>query len=321
MACALLLAACTAADPASVQHATSPTADAALQPDDLVDLTLYFRSGEGHNAYLEAVTREVGVDQDLSRRALELLLAGPVQGEDGLDAPLPTTTHLRELRVEGGVAHVELSPEVVRESDSVGGSAANEALALAAIANTLTEFPSIDAVTLTVEGTGVDADRFWGGWGMPAVLVRDESLIGPSLDGEGLLDLRRFAAEPQTTGSDDAEPVEVTAVRVRDRLTHVRVAVELASPDGAESAVQVPGTRSRAAGDELTVVIADVAAYSASFGEGQPLDLSSDDFRELRVEHEGDKAMLRLRVDDARTRPFWLHTLSSPTRVILDVKK
>jgi hypothetical protein len=326
LACALLLAACDGADLARVQERATPaavpeTASPALQPDDLVDLTLYFRSGEGHDAYLEPVTREVDVDQDLPRRALELLLSGPGVGEEGLDPPLPTTTHVRDLRVESGVAHVELSPEAVRDAASVGKTADNEALALGALANTLTGFPSIDKVQVTVSGAGVDSARFWDGWGMPVVLVRDESLIGPSGDGEGLLDLRRFAAGTQETGVKDAEPVEATAVRVRDRLTHVRVTVELAHADGSEHAAKVPPTRGRVSGDELVVVIADVASYVADFGEHQTLDLSVGDVEELRVEHDGGALTLRLRVEDAANRPVWLHALSSPTRVVLDVKK
>ena len=59
-------------------------------------------------------------------------------------------------------------------------------------------------------------------------------------------------------GFSSAMPVEVTAVRVRDRLTHVRVAVELADAGGGDSAVKVPRTRSRASGDEL--VVADKGA-------------------------------------------------------------
>jgi hypothetical protein len=267
------------------------------------------------------VTREVGLDQDLPRRALELLLAGPIEGEAGVDPPLPTATHLRDLRIEGGTAYVELSPEAIREAASVGNSPGNEALALGAVANTLTEFPSVEVVRLTVEGTGVDPVRFWGGWGAPDVLVRDESLIGPSRGGEGLLDLARFATGSQTTGSDDADPVELTAVRVRDRLTHIRVTAELSLADGSNGAVKVPRVRARVSGDALVVAIAGVTDYSATFGARQSLELSTRAFRELRVEHDGASAALRLAVDDVRERPFWLHTLSNPTRVIVDVKK
>lgn len=304
VACGLLLAACAPADPAHVRQAPVPS-PGVFQADDVVDLTLYFRSGEGSSAHLEPVTREVDVDEDLPARALELLLAGPLAGEDGLEAPLPAETRLRGLRVEGGVAHVELAagagaPQVADEV----------ALALGALANTLTEFPSIDMVELDPSG-----------WDAPRPLVRDESLIGPSKDGEGLVDLARFAAAPQSIGAADAGPVEIAAVWVRDRLTHVRVAVELASAEDADGAVQVPGTFTSVSDDELSLLISGVTAYSAAFGQGRALELSSKDFEELRVEHDGAKAVLRLGVQDASARPFRLHTLSSPTRVILDVKK
>jgi hypothetical protein len=320
----LLLAACTGADPAGIRQAASPPTTEEADPvvlDDIVDLTLYLRSGAGGSAHLEPVTREVAVEEDLPRRALELLLEGPVEGEDGLEAPLPTTTRLRALEVERGTAHVELSAEAVRDADRAGGSPSDEVLALGALANTLTEFPSIDLVELSFRGVGVDGERFWGGWGNPAPLIRDESLIGPAGEGKGPLDLRRFTTETQTTGSGEADPVEISAVRVRDRLTHVRIAVELEPAGDGKEGAKVPRTRARVLGDELVVTVGGVASYSAAFGEHHPLDLTSEAFKELEVTHDGARATLRLRVDDAAERRFWLHTLSSPTRVILDVKK
>jgi hypothetical protein len=321
---ALLLAACSPFESGALRQTASPVTTASPEPvlaADVVDLTVYFRSGDDHGAHLEPVSREVSVEEDLPRQALELLLAGPGEGEDGLEAPLPPATRVQALEVDGGVAQVTLSPEAVREAASVGGSPGNEALALGALANTLTEFPSIDAVALTVEGIGIDSEHFWGGWGMPPLLVRDESLIGPSGEGRGLLDLGRFSLDNQTLGSENANPVEIVAVRVRDRLTHVRVAVELAATDGEDAAVKVPESRVRVSGDELVLVISGVATYSAGFDDEQPLALSSAAFEQLQIDHDGRTCTLRLRVADLADHPFWLHALSSPTRVVLDVKK
>jgi hypothetical protein len=221
--------------------------------------------------------------------------------------------------VQAGVAHVELSAEAVRDAASVGGqSPANEALALAALANTLTELPSIDVVRARVVGSG---ERLWGHWGMPPVLVRDETLIGARPGGERLVDLARFSSGEQSIGAEHVAAVDVTAVRVRDRLTYVRVVVELATPDEAGGASKVPRTRGWIMGDRLVVDISQVASYTASFGARQSLELTDDAFGEIRVEHAGDRLRLALHLDDVRDHPFWLHSLTNPTRVVIDVKK
>ena len=68
----------------------------------------------------------------------------------------------------------------------VGGQGvilSSEVLALAAIANTLTEIDGIDRVKLLVEGaqSGMAGDRhiedFWGHVGLPEFLERNESVI------------------------------------------------------------------------------------------------------------------------------------------------
>lgn len=300
----------------------SSTAQPTLQPDDVVNLTVYLRAGEGANAHLEPVTREVEVGQDLPRRAMELLLAGPTPDESNLKRPLPTGAQLRDLHVEGGTATVSLSPEAIRAAQTIGASPTNEVLALGAIANTLTEFPSIDHVVLNVSGQGIKPGEFWGGWGLPAVLVRDESLIGTAgEDGEGVLDVKRFTDETQTVGSSDATGVEVTSIRTRDRLTYVRLMLEVVDPDRPDSAAAIPRTRARRSGDEIVLDISRVGRYSSDLGDGAVLDLSDQDFDTLAVEERDGTLVLRLRVTDAAERGFWLHTLSSPARIVLDVKK
>jgi hypothetical protein len=293
----------------------------ATPTDDTVRLTLYFRSGEGAHAHLERVTRRVPVAGDLPRQALELLIAGPAADESGLNPPLPMTTLVNEIGVSGGTAHVVLSADVVHDALMVGESPANEALALAAITNTLTEFPSIDRVRVEVEGTAVGDGRFWGGWGVPSVLVRDESLVGAPGNGEGVPDLARFTGEPQTTGSSDVQGVLLSAVRVRDRLTHVRVIIELASSEEPDSPVKVPRVRAKSTSDEIVMDLSGVEGTAAGLPESRALELSDPAFRELRIEQGERITAVRLSVDDARERRFWLHSLTGPTRIVLDVKK
>jgi hypothetical protein len=332
---ALVVAGCTTEEPTTGEQLSTPAAAApgpvtldatdepTLQPDDLVDLTLYFRAGEGPSAHLEPVVREVGVTGDLPRTALKLLLSGPVEEDgSGLDAPLPTTTTLNDLTVEGGTAHVDLSEAVIKDASTVGAAPANEALALAAVANTLTEFPSIDVVVLTVDGRADgEVELFWGGWGLPDVLIRDESLIGPApSDGEGVAELARFSSENQQVGSSDAGIVELAGVRVRDRLTHTRFTVELADPAGPDAMAKTPRARARAAGPEIVLVLTGIATPAEAL-EGLRMEVDPDRFTSARVEHDPVTGTIRLGLVPVGPHAFRLHTLSNPTRIVLDVKK
>jgi hypothetical protein len=331
-ACLVLLAvlavACSGtADPDAVPTAL-PAADSStlatpppLQGDDAVDLTVYFRSGQGTAAQLVPVVREVAVSDDLPRRALELLLAGPSTDDGALDPVLPSDTRLLDLAVDRGTAAVVLSVHAVSDADEVVPSPTNEALALAAVANTLTEFTSIDRVDLDIEGMD-DARAFWGGWGLPHLLVRDESLVGGAPgEAEGVVDLTRFSAETQEVGSASAPPAKVTGVRVRDRITHTRFVVELGDLEGEAGTAKVPLVRARRANDGIALLLSGVAAFDGDDGEGLRLDVDPDLFTGVRHEVDLLGGTLRLVLTPTEPRTWWLHTLANPTRVVLDVRK
>jgi germination protein M len=307
----------------------APEGTPTIQPDDVVDLTVYFREGSGAGAFLVPVTREVDVTEDLPRTAVELLLAGPRE-DDGasLSAPVPPGTRLLGLEVDGAVATVDFSVEMIRAAGEVGASAENELLALAAVADTLTEFPAIERVQVLVEGraegwrSGVDIDRFWGGWGLPAVLVRDESVIGPPREGDGVPDLAQFTTEGQQAGANDAGPVQVTSIRARDRITFLRVIVELADSADPDGVAMVPSTRARSDGKGgVRLQISDVVALEANLSRNDGLDLAQYGFRDLRVGAEELPGDLTVTLTGDEERPFRLQSMTSPTRVVLDVKK
>lgn len=329
----LLLAACDGGTGPSVE--TTPQSstlamgtDADLPSEDAVNLKVYFRSGTGANAHLLPVVREVPIREDLPRQALELLLAGPDEG-DGRDVQpvLPSSTRILGLRVEGDLVHVDLSEEVVADARDVASSPEAELLALAALANTLTEFPAIDRVRLTVEGSPVSAEEptevraFWGGWGLPEILVRDESVVGPPREGEGVPELSRFSVEQQEAGDDGAPGVLVTSVRTRDRTTYLRLVVEVADPAVPESPSAVPPTRAYAEEDAIIVELDGIAAYDADFGLGQRVQFNDPSFHSVEIEQADLPGTIRFRITPTTPRQFRLHLLSSPTRVVLDVRK
>lgn len=321
-----LLAACTRApmDDATIEPVR---AEPTMQPDDMVDLTVYFRTGEGDEAFLAPVTRETGIDEDLPRRAIELLIAGPSK-DDGRDlaAPLPPSTQVRQLRIDGDIAHLDLSHHVITDSEDVNPSPENEALALAAIAGTLAEFPVIEQVRLSVEGAqtgmrdGVDIGAFWGGWGLPEVLVPDDSLLTQPAEGEGLPDLERFTREAQEVGSSTDARLGVTRVRPRDRTTYLRIVVEVEDLADPDSAAAIPPARAHPAGGTVVLEIEGIAQYDADFSPGQRIELEGPAFDGVEVETD-DAGRVRIIVSHGEARDFLLHTLSSPTRLVLDVKK
>lgn len=322
----LALAACTrgGTEPLTDPISVEPT----MQPADMVDLTVYFRTGEGSSAYLVPVTKETAITDDLPLAAVQHLIAGP-RGEDesGLSAALPPETQVLDLLVADGTAHLDLSREVISRAAGVNPSDEHEALALAAIAGTLTEFPTIEQVRLSVEGhqtgapRGLDVGAFWGGWGLPEVLVRDESIMVEPGEGDGVPPLDSFSAEDQDIGAPPDEPLAVTRVRVRDRVTYLRVIVELADVGDPDASAAVPPARVREDGGRIVLEIDDIAAYDADLEPGQRVEVEGPAFDGVVVEDTDRPDQVRISVLPTSPREFWLHDLSSPTRVILDVRK
>lgn len=326
LAVALTAAACTAQTDIPVAEPLG--AEPTMQPADLVDLNVYFRSGEGSTAHLTSVTREVPITDDLPRQAVALLIAGPEEGDgQGLSPVLPPTTRVLDLTVTDGVADLDLSHDVISDADEVNPSPEHEALALAAIAGTLTEFPEIERVRLSVEGrqtgwrSGVDVEAFWGGWGLPEVLARDESVMSEPAEGDGVPDLTLFSAEPQEVGATPSETVAVTSLRVRDRATYLRIIVELSTVGDSDTPASVAPARARLDGDRLVLEIDDIAAYEADFEPGQRVELDDPAFRGVAVEDTERDDQVRIAVLPNQPSDFWLHDLSAPTRIVLDVRK
>ena len=317
------VAACTADAPAPEGGDQAMVqAEESMQPRDLVDLTIYYRKHRGGDRHLEPVLREVPVNDDLPRTALGLLLDGPTRDDPpGLRPPLPTTTRVTKFSVAKGEARVELSRAAATDAERVGKSAENEVLALAAVANTLTEFPDIRRVRLRIKGQ--PQRRFWGGWGIPDVLVRDESLISDS---------RRTAIPPpdEFGGRSERMGVEqrrrpspaVAAVRVQSLTTYLRVTVEVTSAKGGPLKGPVPPTTARRSGRSGRNVVLRVRGNPSKEVTGslasQPRDPA---LRRARVEVKDRPGEVVVRLRSQRRARFLLHALSEPARVVLDIRR
>jgi germination protein M len=146
------------AEPAASSSASPPAATATT-------LRLYFlRDGK-----LGVAERLVPHTSTPATASLKALFAGPRSGEQqaGLSTAIPSGVRLLALSIDGGVAHADLSAKFA-------ASGSEEALARrgAEVVYTLTRFPTVRRVTLTVDGapfslTGT-AGAASGEWGRSA---------------------------------------------------------------------------------------------------------------------------------------------------------
>ena len=325
VACALTmsLASCTSEQPVTVTptvDAEALRAEATPQSADLVDLTVYYRHGRGQNAFLTPVVRDVPVADAQPRRVMELLLKGPNRRDPRrLQPALPTTTRLRGFSVHRGTATVTLSHHAVSDAKTLGKRPVHEALALAAVANTLTEFPVVRRVRLFVEGPS--KRRFWGYWGLPQVLVRDESVVEPQNDIEWPR-VAWFSGRRQRVGvvRERRPAPAIQAVRLQALATFTRLTVEITAPNGSDLTGPVPTTeavrdrrgrlRLRVRGQPGEGVIGNIMKQ---FHDPALKGARVDVLRRPR------RVVVTLR--PRRRTGFWLHTLPEPARVVLDIRR
>jgi germination protein M len=139
--------------PPNVSSTPAPTSTGARQ----VAVQVYFARSEK----VATAGRSV-VAPAVARGALKALLEGPDSFERGLgmSSAIPTGTTLRGVDISGGVATVDLTSRF--ES---GGGSLSMTLRVAQVVFTLTQFPTVDRVTIHIDGHAVPA---LGGEGVPA---------------------------------------------------------------------------------------------------------------------------------------------------------
>lgn len=112
------------------------------------DIKVYFSDEDG--LFLKGESRSIvkgGLDKE-ARAAIEALVSGPLDRR--LSGTLPKGTRLLALDIEGAVAVVDLSPEVIKNHE---GGSSGELQTIYSIVDTLSlNFPEIKQVQILVGG-------------------------------------------------------------------------------------------------------------------------------------------------------------------------
>lgn len=152
----LLVPACGDDDDTSAGTTTSdettstlPSTTTTEEPAELVEVRAYFL----RDGLVGPVAREA-TDEAVAAAAMEGLLEGPTADEEqlGFATTIPGGTELLDVTIADGVATVNLSEEF-----GSGGGSASMMGRVAQVVYTLTQFPTVDAVSFELEGTPVTA--------------------------------------------------------------------------------------------------------------------------------------------------------------------
>ncbi len=113
-------------------------------------LTLYFAYGQV-DRYLVPVSRRISPERDRLAASMEELLRGPQPGS-GLTSVIPPDVSLRSIRLEDGVAHVDLSEELIF---AYRLKQARPLEVRRAVIATLTELPDVYAALIEIGGSSL----------------------------------------------------------------------------------------------------------------------------------------------------------------------
>lgn len=132
-------------------------------------VTLYFLRETPTALQLRTEKRRL-FGTDLPFLALSELVRGPALGSD-LRPVLPRDTALNSVKIRGGVAYADFGGGVARLNVGSEG----EAMVVAAIVNTLTQFPGVNRVQILVNGARVES--LAGHVDVSGPLARNETVV------------------------------------------------------------------------------------------------------------------------------------------------
>lgn len=137
-----------------------PVNPAPVEPTKM-DVAVYYLKTTQTEAYLIREVHQVDKTAEVAKAALNELISG-TPTTAGASRVMPTGTKILGINITEGLATVDFSAEVLRAN--VGSS--GEALGIASIVNTLTEFPTIQKVAFTVDGSADKGMDWWGHVGL-----------------------------------------------------------------------------------------------------------------------------------------------------------
>ncbi|HEV7810294.1 MAG TPA: Gmad2 immunoglobulin-like domain-containing protein [Candidatus Limnocylindrales bacterium] len=139
-------------EPSAPAGSSTPTASPSGAPTGTSVVRAYlWLGGKPGSAGLVAVLRQVAGTKAVATAAITALLAGPTSGEKGrsIISQVPDGTQLLGLTIDAGLATIDLSSEF-----AAGGAGDAYQTRLAQVVYTLTQFPSVKAVAIRIEGAG-----------------------------------------------------------------------------------------------------------------------------------------------------------------------
>jgi spore germination protein GerM len=147
------------ASPAASAIATTPAASespsaapSASPATTAVRVYLFQPDAAGGDAHLVPVTRTVPFTRAVATAAVRELLSGPAPDETALLTMIPAGSQLLGITIDGSVATVDLTGTF--ES---GGGSASMLGRVAQLVYTATQFPTVDAVRVRLDGRPVDS--------------------------------------------------------------------------------------------------------------------------------------------------------------------
>jgi hypothetical protein len=198
----------------------------------------------------------------VAQGAIEALLAGPddAEADVGLTSAIPADTRLLGISVQDGLATVDLSGEFLNDL------AGDTAVRVAQVVFTLTQFPTVDRVTIQLET-------------ITAPSLGPEAVPAEGVDRSDFTDQTPFVlVESPTPGQAVTSPVHVTGTSNTFEAT---VNYEVVDADGTVldegATTATAGTGTWGTFDFTTGDVADgpvvLRAFQASAQDGHPTDV------------------------------------------------
>ncbi len=146
----------------SPQESPTPEPNSPEPPvTQTMDVAVYYLKNSADEIFLVREVHQVERSKAIARAALNELIVGTPLTPEAYRV-LPADTRILDINVDQGLATVDFSGEVLKANVGASG----EALGIASIVNTLTEFSTIQSVQFTVDGQVDKGMDWWGHVGL-----------------------------------------------------------------------------------------------------------------------------------------------------------